>query len=229
MPPRTANIKFVTGILVRETDAQLQASWTLWESDGTPVAFQYHVIRISSVFRYLFHRILVRIWYYILAPGLAAAQLRVELCCSPVLAPDVFELLCLVIRCAQHVAGWNWAPTLISGPSPAKLQSLGRGEAGRQRAKGWGLGQHICRLARKASSGQRAGVRWRPLRGTADRLLAADSPNSHPWQWRNYGSRQVVTQGLSRMGGARRPPSGGAGNGQGWRRCGRHPGLPIGR
>ena len=95
--------------------------------------------------------------------GIYSGPATSQLCSSPVLAPDVFELLCLVIRCVQHVAVWNWAPTLISGPSPGRLQSLARGEAAWQKATGWGLGQHVCRLARKASSGQRAGVRVETL------------------------------------------------------------------
>ena len=48
----------------------------MWASDDTLVAFQYHFIRISSVFRYLSDRMLVLIWCYILAPELAASQLR---------------------------------------------------------------------------------------------------------------------------------------------------------
>ena len=194
---------------------QLQALWALWASDGTLVAFQYHFIRIYSVFRSLSHGIFSTNLMLYYCTGIYSGAATSQLCCSPVLAPDVFELLCLVIGVFSMLQ--VGVGPLPSSPDQvrAKLQSLARGEAGRQRATGWGLGQHVCRLARKASSGQRAGVRVRgPLRkglprtgvrgdlcvGTADRLLAAGPPNSHPWQWRNDGSRQVVTQGLSRDG-----------------------------
>ena len=53
--------------------------------------------------------------------GIYSGPATSQLCSSPVLAPDVFELLCLVIRCVQHVAVWNWAPA--SSPDQVRAGS----------------------------------------------------------------------------------------------------------
>ena len=173
------------------------------------------LFHMSYVFRYLYHSILVLICCYILAPGFTAAQLRASF------AVVQFSRQMFLSCCALSYGVLSMLQVGIGPPpsSPDQVRAGSNlwleGKRLRQRATGWGLGQHVCRLARKASSGQRAGVRVetlyakvstrtgvrrQALRRTADRLLAADSPNSHPWQWRNNGSRQVVAQGLSRDG-----------------------------
>ena len=172
----------------------------MWASDGTPVAFQYHFIRIFSVFRYLSHRILVLIRCYILAPGLAAAQLRASF------AVVQFSRQMFLSCCALSYGVLSMLQVGI-GPPPSSPDQVRAGSnlwlEGKRLGKGPqdGVGPACMQASAEGQLRSTGGCQGGDLSvGTADRLLAADSPNSHPWQWRNNGSRQVVTQGLSRDG-----------------------------
>ena len=95
--------------------------------------------------------------------GICIAVATSQLCVSPGPSPKCFfAFLCHVIACAQQVAGWD-------GPHPHLRTKSGQAPVFRSRTlkgkrlcKGLqdGVGPKlVCRLARKASSGQRANVR----------------------------------------------------------------------
>ena len=101
-----------------ETFAQLPRLQTLWASGTTFVAFQYPLIRILWVIRYPYHGIPVLIYFYIIAPGFAAAQLRNSFALVQASRQIIFAFLCHIVVCAQQVTGWNGAAT--SSPDQAR-------------------------------------------------------------------------------------------------------------